>query len=391
MITFEEALNRMLASARFLSVERLPLAECLGRVLAEDIFSDIDMPPFDKSAMDGFACRRADLPGPLRIVEEIPAGKMPEKAIAAGEAARIMTGAPLPQGADCVFMLEDSEEAGGGFVRFTTKNTSDNYCLRGEDVRTGDCVLKKGEWLGPAHLAILATVGAVEVLVAKRPRLGIIATGSELVEVGAKPQGAAIRNSNSPQLLAQAAQCGVLARYYGIAPDTPEATRAAIARAQAENDVVVLSGGVSSGDFDFVPQALADCGYQFLFDSVAMQPGRPSVFGSDGQTWCIGLPGNPVSTYHIFEIMLRPFLCRLMGHDYRPRMVRAKLAGGTARKKAARQSSLPVRFVDPGTVELIEYHGSAHIGAMTRAEGLITMPVGCLEIKAGEEVDVRSL
>lgn len=390
MIAFDEALNLMLADARPLGVEKVALAEGLGRVLAEDIFSDLDMPPFDKSAMDGFACRRADLPGPFKVIEDIPAGRMPEKAIAPGEAARIMTGAPLPQGADCVFILEDSAEEDGQ-VRFTARNTSDNYCRCGEDLQTGACVLNKGECLGAAHLAILATVGAVEVAVAKRPRLGIIATGSELVEASAKPHGAAIRNSNSPQLLAQAAQCGVQARYYGIAPDTPEATRAAIAQAQAECDVVVLSGGVSSGDFDFVPQALADCGYHFLFDSVAMQPGRPSVFGSDGRSWCIGLPGNPVSTYIIFELMLKPFLYRLMGHDFKPRIVRAKLAGGTARKKAARQSSLPVRFVDSGTVELIEYHGSAHIGAMTQADGLITMPVGCLEIKAGAEVDVRSL
>ncbi len=357
MIAFDEALNLMLASARFLGEKKVALAECLGRVLAEDIFSDLDMPPFDKSAMDGFACRRADLPGPFKVIEEIPAGKMPEKAIATGEAARIMTGAPLPQGADCVFMLEDSAEEGEG-VRFIGHNTSDNYCRRGEDVQTGACVLEKGTLLGAAHLAVLATVGAVEVAVAKRPRLGIIATGSELVEASAKPHGAAIRNSNSPQLLAQAAQCGILARYYGIAPDTLEDTRAIIARAQAENDVVVLSGGASSGDYDFVPQALAHCGYRFLFDSVAMQPGRPSVFGSDGRTWCIGLPGNPVATYIIFEIMLKPFLYRLMGHEFKPRIIRAKLAGGTARKKAVRQSSLPVRFVDPGTVELIEYHGS---------------------------------
>ncbi len=390
MITFEEALNRMLTSARLLGIERLPLSECLNRVLAEDVFSDLDMPPFDKSAMDGFACRRCDLPGPFKIIEDIPAGKMPEKAIGAGEAARIMTGAPLPPGADCVFILEDAAEE-GGLVRFTGQNTSDNYCRRGEDVQTGACVLRKGELLGPAHLAILATVGAVEVLVARRPRLGIIATGSELVEAGAKPHGAAIRNSNSPQLLAQAAQCGVQGRYYGIAPDTPEATRAAILQAQTESDVVVLSGGVSSGDFDFVPQALADCGYRFLFASVAMQPGRPSVFGSDGRTWCVGLPGNPVSSYLVFELMLKPFLYRLMGHEWRPRIVRAKLADGTARKKAVRQSFLPVRFVDPGTVELIDYHGSAHIGAMTEAEGLITMPVGCLELEAGAEVDVRSL
>lgn len=391
MIPFDEAYALMLGSARILGSERVSLSDCIGRVLAEDIASDIDMPPFDKSAMDGFACRRADLPGPFKVVETVPAGRMPEHALSGGEAARIMTGAPLPPGADCVFMLEDSAEQDDGFVRFTGRNTSDNVCRRGEDIRSGDRVLKQGEWLGPAQVAVLATVGVVDVAVAVRPRLGIIATGSELVEAWQKPEGAVIRNSNGPQLLAQTGQCGALGRYYGIVPDTPANTLAAIRCAQTENDVIVLSGGVSSGDFDCVPQALADAGYRFLFDSVAMQPGRPSVFGSDGQTWCIGLPGNPVSTFIVFELMLKPFLYRLMGHDWRPLVVRARLSESLTRKKATRQSTLPVRFTDAQTVAPIEYHGSAHIGAMTRADGLVTLPVGCGEVKAGDGIDVRLL
>lgn len=391
MISFEEALERMLASTRPLASELIPFEQCNGRVLAEDVRSDMDMPPFDKSAMDGFACRRQDLPGPFRIIEEIPAGRMPVRTIGAGEASRIMTGAPLPPGADCVFMLEDSVADVDERVSFTGQSTSDNYCRRAEDLHVGDVVLKKGELLGPAHLAVLATVGQAEVRVSCRPHIAVIATGSELVDARKKPEGAAIRNSNSPQLMAQAVNAGAAPRYYGIVPDSIEATREAIVRARQENDVLLLSGGVSCGDFDYVPRALLDVGYKFLFESVAMQPGRPTVFGSDGNTWCLGLPGNPVSTYIIFEMMLKPFLYRLMGHAFQPRIFKARLAEGISRKKAARQSSVPVRLLADGSVASIEYHGSAHIGTMAGADGLVTLPVGCLELKQGDSVDVRPL
>ncbi len=391
MITFDKALARMLAAARPLGLEQVPFGETIGRVLAEDVRADTDMPPFAKSAMDGFACRRADLPGPLRVVEEIPAGRMPQHAIGPGEAARIMTGAPVPQGADCVLMIEDTVEETDGRVRFTGERTADNLCLRGEDVRQGEVVLPAGSLLGTAHLAVLAAVGKIEVAVARRPRVGIIATGSELVEPDDTPQGAMIRNSNSPQLLTQAALAGAAVKYYGIVADDPGATRAAIARARDENDVVVLSGGVSAGDFDYVPAALADCGYRIVFDSVAMQPGRPTVFGelADGVGWCVGLPGNPVSTYVIFELMLHPFLLGLQGHAWRPREVEAVLDEDVRRRNVKRQAAMPVRFSKPGRVRLIEYHGSGHIAAMTVAEGLVFLPVGCAELKAGERVRVR--
>lgn len=393
MITFDQALDCMLAAARPLAQECVPLAEALGRVLAEDVLSDVDMPPFAKSAMDGFACRRADLPGPFTVVEEIPAGRLPQKTIGAGEAARIMTGAPVPEGADCVLMIEETVSEADGRVRFAGARTADNICAQAEDVRRGEVVLARGSLLGPAHLAVLAAVGKTEVAVARRPRLSIIATGSELVAPEVVPSGALIRNSNSPQLLAQAQLAGAVATYYGIVADDPQATRDAIARARDENDVVVLSGGVSAGDFDYVPAALADCGYRILFDSVAMQPGRPTVFGErvDGQGWCVGLPGNPVSTYVIFELMLRPFLARLMGHALQPRWVEAELGEDIRRRNTKRQAALPVRFHGNATVRQIEYHGSGHIAAMTVAEGLVFLPVGCGELRQGSRVPVRLL
>lgn len=392
MITFDQALASMLNAARPLGSESIGFESAVGRVLAEDVCSDVDMPPFNKSAMDGFACRRQDLPGPLRVVEEIPAGRMPQHRIGAGEAARIMTGAPVPEGADCVVMIEDTVSEADGRVRFSGEKTSSNICSQAEDVRTGEVVLTRGSLLGPAHLAVLASVGQIELAVSRRPRVAIIATGSELLAPSERPSGALIRNSNSPQLCAQAAQCGAVPTYYGIVPDDPEATRATIRQARDENDVVVLSGGVSAGDFDYVPAALAACGYRIVFDSVAMQPGRPTVFGElgDKNGWCVGLPGNPVSTYVIFELLLKPFLYQLMGHAFQPRVIEVELGETIRRRNTKRQSSHPVRFVAPGLVRQIDYHGSGHISAMTQAEGLIMMPVGCEELPAGSRVHVRS-
>lgn len=391
VITFDEALACMLGAAQPLPAERVPFEAAVGRVLAEDVHSDVDMPPFNKSAMDGFACRRADLPGPLRVIEEIAAGRLPRHRIGPGEAARIMTGAPVPEGADCVLMIEDTTTEADGHVRFAGQQTATNICACAEDVRRGDIVLPAGSLLRPAHLAVLAAVGKVEVAVARRPRVAIIATGSELVAPDQLPTGAMIRNSNSPQLCAQALLAGAVPRYYGIVPDDPEATRATIRQAQAENDVVVLSGGVSAGDFDYVPAALADCGFRILFDSVAMQPGRPTVFGQSDGAWCVGLPGNPVSTYVIFDLLLKPFLYRLMGHDFQPCWVEVELGEDIRRRNSKRQASLPVRFVSPGKVCQIEYHGSGHIAAMTQAEGLLIMPVGCEVLQQGSRLPVRLL
>jgi molybdopterin molybdotransferase len=380
----------MIGAAVPLASERVDLANALGRVLAEDVHSDMDMPPFNKSAMDGYACRRQDLNQSLLMVEEIPAGYMPQKAIAPGQCAKIMTGAPVPAGADCVIMVEYTE-AEGDTIRFTGSRTADNICRQAEDIKRGETVLTKGELIAPAHIAILATVGCARPLVARQPRVGVIATGSELVPPTARADGASIRNSNSLQLCAQARAMNIAATDYGIVIDEVSALTRAVKQAKAQNDLIILSGGVSMGDYDLVPQILQENGFEFLFESVAMQPGRPTVFGRDGDRYCCGLPGNPVSSFVIFEILLKPFLYRLMGHDYATPGVTAVLGQELRRRKAARQSTLPVVFSEPGVVVPVEYHGSAHINAMAGAHGLITVPVGASEIKQGTTVHVRPL
>ena len=391
MISYEAAYAKVMAQVSKLGHEAVDLAQALGRVLAEDLCSDMDMPPFDKSAMDGYACARADLAHELTVVEEIPAGCVPKRILGKKECAKIMTGAPVPQGADCVIMVEYTETSGTNRIRFTGEKTADNICRQAEDMRAGACVLNAGQIIGPPHIAVMAAVGCTHPTVSIQPKVGVIATGTELVAPDTQAEGACIRDSNSPQLCAQISAMSALPRYYGIVPDTEEAINAVIAQAKSENDLIILSGGVSMGDYDLVPGVLRENGFEFLFDSVAMQPGRPTIFGRAGQSFCCGLPGNPVSTYVIFEILLKPFLYGLMGHTYSPLVTRATLDQPIRRRNSTRRSNVPVVFTAPDAVRPVEYHGSAHINAITQAQGLVAVPIGTEALLKGMTVHVRQI
>jgi molybdopterin molybdotransferase len=389
MIPYEEALAKVLASARFLGEEWVPLAAAAGRVLAADVAADRDQPPFDKSAMDGFACRRADLPGPLNVVETVMAGGVPSLAVVAGGCTRIMTGAPVPAGADCVVKFEDTEILPDGTVRGAPTDGRTNICRQGEDLRRGDIVLARGVQIAAPHVAVLASVGAARMKVARRPRVAIIATGDELVAVDARPGPGQIRNSNGPQLVAQTTAAGGVPRPFTPVGDQAVALREALAAALAESEVVVLSGGVSAGDLDLVPQAMRDCGLEIRFDSIAMQPGRPTTFAVKDGRWCFGLPGNPVSTFVQFEVLVRPLLARLMGGDPAVRTFAAPLAQDVTRRTATRQAWLPVAITAEGEARPLAYHGSAHIHALCRADGFIVLPVGTTHLDKGALVHVR--
>lgn len=381
----------MLDSAVILDSERVSLTSALARVLAENVTTDIDMPPFRKAAMDGFACRRQDLINQLSVIESIAAGTLPVHAIGPDQCARIMTGAPVPEGADCVVRIEDIAETGDGSIRFVATDTSDNICERGEDMRAGDVILSRGEWITPAHIAILAATGCTEPRVYRQPRVAVLATGSELVDAQEKAIGAMIRNSNGPQLCAQIKQSGAIAEDFGVIADTRAGIDAAVKEAEKGNDLVLLSGGVSVGDFDLVPEILKDNGFSLAFESVAMQPGRPMVFGRKAHTFCCGLPGNPVSTFVVFELLLKPFLQKLMGHEAKMVLVPSVAARDIRRGHRDRQVTIPVAFTPAGHVTPVEFHGSAHIGAMTRADALLSIVPGKIEIRAGETVHVRPI
>lgn len=385
MLPFEEAIDLIMGTVRYLGDEDVPLGEADGRVLAADIRSDIDMPPFDKSAMDGFACRRADLDGPLTVVETIPAGSLPGRPIEKGECARIMTGAAVPEGADVVVRIEDTEES-GGVVRVTGEAGKSNICLLGEDIRKGDRVLERGASIDPARIAVLASVGADPVRVARRPVVGISVTGDELVEPDQRPSPGRIRNSNGRQLAAQASRAGLEPVYLGIAEDTPESIARVLDRERGIIDVWIFSGGVSMGDYDYVPGVLREAGFTLLVEKVAMKPGKPLVFGTSGGSWVFGLPGNPVSTYVIFEMIVRPFCRALMGGGPGHRTFRGIMERGAGSRVSNRLSHLPVIVHPDGKISPVEYHGSAHIHAYCAADGIIRVPPGSPPPEGGEEV-----
>lgn len=388
MISFEKALEIAGEYSVPCRTEKIAFINSAGRVLAEDIFSDMDMPPFNKSAVDGFACKSTDLSGPLRIIETIPAGTYPSKRVSGGECSRIMTGAAVPEGADTVFMVEDSLEE-NGTVTFTGKQAKDNIALMGEDIRRGDRVLNRGRIIMPQDIAVMATVGAVEVEVAEKLKIAIISTGDELVEPHITPDRGEIRNSNAYQLIAQVIRAGANAVYYGIARDNEEHTSELVNKAIAECDIVLITGGVSMGDYDFVPGVLLKAGVDILFDKVAVQPGKPTTLGIHEDAVIFGLPGNPVSSFVQFEIFVRPMIHRSMHSDWKPEVMRMKLSESYRRKRTRRFSWVPVLRVSSGGVKVADYHGSAHINALSDAYGIIGVPVGVNEIKEGEEVDVR--
>jgi molybdopterin molybdotransferase len=389
MLPFEEALRTVLNSARSLGSEHVDITLALNRILAEDATSDMDMPPFNKSLRDGYACRRADLALELDVVEIIPAGCIPTKSIEPDQCAKIMTGAVLPQGADCVVMVEFAENPTDSTVRFNGENTDDHVSLKGEDIKAGDVVIPKGTRIGPQHIGILACVGCTQPLVSKRPRVGILATGNELVQPECKPGPSQIRNTNSYQLAAQVENGGAIAKNYGTAKDTDEAIDTMFKKAVEENDVVIVSGGVSMGDFDLVPGIFRQNNIELLFENVAIKPGKPTVFGVSENVYCLGLPGNPVSTFVIFELLVKPFLYKLMDYDYKPAAVKLPLGESIKRKKTERQSWIPVVITDDGMLKPVDYHGSAHINALCNADGLVRIGVDIEGIDKGTVVPVR--
>jgi molybdopterin molybdotransferase len=336
-----------------------------------------------------FACRREDLANELTMVESIPAGYVPKKTIEPNQCSKIMTGGVVPPGADCVIMKEYVEIPAENTVHFVGEETADNISQKAEDIKTGDIVLRRGTRLEPQHIAILASVGKVQPMVAIRPRVAVMATGDELVEPASKPGPAQTRNSNSFQLVAQVQKMGLTATNYGVAGDSAGHIDSMFKKTAEENDVVIISGGVSVGELDLVPGILRQNGIDLLFEKIAVKPGKPTVFGISEKVYCFGLPGNPVSSFVLFEILVKPFLYKLMGHNYRPPNVRLPLGESLRRKKTIRQRWLPIAITETGTVKPVEYHGSAHINSLSCADGLVSMGVGIAEIEKGTIIPVR--
>jgi molybdopterin molybdotransferase len=390
MIIFEEAYKLVINSAVKVENEYVDLNNSLNRILAKDVISDVNSPPFDKSAMDGYACRREDIHNELQIIEVIPAGIVPEKRIEKNLCSKIMTGAMVPDGADCVLMVEYTENISKNKIKFIKESTKNNIAYATEDVKQGDIVLKKGTKIKAQHIAVMATTGYIKPLVAKKVRVGIISTGNEIVEPNIKPGLSQIRNSNAYQLIAQVEQAGAIPDYIGIAKDDKESSYKLIVDAFSRNQLVLLTGGVSMGDFDFIPDILDDLNIDIKFKTIAIQPGKPTVFGIKGNQFVFGLPGNPVSSFNIFELLVKPFLNKMMGANFYPVEIKMPLGKEYKRKKSLRKSFIPIK-ISNGNVWPLEYHGSAHIFSFSEADGIISIPVGKTIIKKGEIVDVRQI
>jgi molybdopterin molybdotransferase len=391
IIRFEEAYETVMNSAFTTGTEKVELSDSLDRTLAFNVVTDIDMPPFTRSSVDGFACRRAELENELEVIETIPAGKAPGKAIGKGQCSKIMTGAPVPEGADCIIMIEETEELSSGMIRFTGKFKKENISYRASDIKAGEVVLKSGRIIKPQDIAVLAAAGQVRVVVARKPKIAVISSGSELVEPDTKPLFSQIRNTNSYQLMAQVEKAGAVGRYYGIAKDDEEETFSILSKAAHENDVVIITGGVSMGDFDFVPAVIQRSGFRILFSQIAVQPGKPTTFGIKDKCVIFGLPGNPVSSFLQFELLVRPLLSRMTGSDWKPLELLLPMKEEFIRKYAERMALIPVTLTNENKVSPVEFHGSAHISAMSQTFGIVSLPIGKLVIDKGEIVNVRQV
>ena len=389
MISFEQAYQAAMDTVRLMPPENVALPDALNRILAEEVTADIPMPPYNKAMVDGFACKRDDLQGAMKVLETIGAGYAPTQDVVPGTASKIMTGAMVPDGADCVFMVEHSEMNDDEEVRFTGDRTNDNIAPKASDIQAGDSLLRPGHRILPADVAVLASMGYAQVSVGQRPRIGVIATGDELVEPNEKPGASQIRNSNGYQICAQVNAMGCVGEYRGIGRDNLDSLAEIVGSAVEECDVVLISGGVSMGEFDFVPDIFERYGIKIQFDRVAIQPGKPTTFALNDSVFCFGLPGNPVSTYTIFEIMVKPFLFSMMGHSYVPIHIRMPLGMDFKRRSGARPAWVPVASSPEGTINRVEYHGSAHINSLSHADGLMLFPEGETELKTGTLMDMR--
>lgn len=393
MISIEEAdkiINEISCCSGVPAIEKVRLMDSLGRVLGQNIVSTISMPPFDKSAMDGYAIAADDDSKKFEIVEIIAAGDVPQKTITKGQCSKIMTGAVLPPGAGKVIRREVTEEK-DGFMFLTGEDKNINICYLGEDVKPGDVVLKTGHLIRPPEVGIIASMGLDTVQVYKKPRVGIVTTGSEIVAPGQPLAKGQIYNSNAYSISAQVIQTGAEVIFAGIVSDDKEHIKEKIASLLDETQMILISGGVSVGDFDFVPGILKELGIGLHFDKIAVQPGKPTVFGTKDDVLLFGLPGNPVSTFIIFEVFVKKTLYRLMGHEYTPLFLKGVMKKDFHRKRADRTFFAPVTYDNEGQVEAVEYHGSAHFTALSHANALLTVPTGVNEILAGSVVYVRQI
>ena len=398
MQSVREAQQILLQQIQPLAPEIAPLSSSsLGWVLAEDVISDIDMPPFDKSMMDGYAMRAEDLAngkGTFTLAEEVMAGQTPSKSVMTGQVTRIMTGAPIPDGADAVVMIERTSVVEGKVqIEDQPPKPGQHILKRGREMKVGDVVLTKGSRLRPQEFGLMAAVGKTAAQMIPAPRVSILSTGDEIIEPFMKPGPGQIRNSNGPMLSAQVSRAGGVPRFLGIAQDSEESLRSYLKEA-LEADIVILSGGVSAGQKDLVPAVLQELKVQAHFHKVKMKPGKPVFFGTRGTTAVFGLPGNPVSSLVCFELFVRPAIRKMMNQaSHLPTFRKLPLTDPFS-YRSDRPTYYPARISsDEGLekVTLLPWFGSADLRGLSRANGFAHIEPGDHQFSAGTILAVMSV
>jgi molybdopterin molybdotransferase len=396
MKSIDEALELVLNGLAPLGAERVPLEQAAGRVAAEPALSAVDLPPFDRSAMDGYAVRAADTASgvPLRLVGGVAAGEVASAVLEPGTAARVSTGAAIPPGADAVLQSELAVEQDGRVAPERALPPGMHVRFRGEDLHAGDVLAPAGAVLTLPRISALASAGVGEVVVHRRPRLHLVVTGSELLPLGAPPEPGRIHESNGLMVRLLADRAGASVVDHGVIGDDRDATREAVS-AGLEGDVLVVSGGVSVGPHDHVKPAFEDCGVEEVFWRVRIKPGKPLWFGRRGDTLVFGLPGNPLSTIVCFCVFIEPALRRLAGEaDARPRLEAGRLT--TAARASDGRTTFLTAKLRPGADGVLEAtpterQGSHMTGALGESDGFAVAPEEAGELSAGAPVDVLRL
>lgn len=400
MISVEEALKTILANFKPLGLEKTNILDGRGRIIGENVFAPRNIPSANNSAMDGYAIRHVDTKGAtkdtalkLKIIEDIPAGKVASKKINKGEAARIMTGAVIPEGADAVVRQEDTLKEGKTVIIYTSAKKGENIRFAGEDVQKGELVVKKGSVLRPADIGMLAALGKAFVNVYQKPSVAIMSTGDELVDIEMDPPPGKIVNSNSYSLAAQVLECGAIPVMLGISKDKKIDLQEKFKTA-LHSDVIISSGGVSIGDFDFVKNVMGEIGNAMHFWQVAMRPGKPLAFGSIEGIPLFGLPGNPVSAMVSFEQFVRPSLLKMQGHTKIFRQTIKVICAEDFQKQAGFKHFIRAiiknekgKYIATTTGD----QGSGILKSMVTANGLIVMREHETRIKKGSEATVQLL
>ena len=399
MLTVEEARKRMLDTISVLPPEKRGILDCLGNVLAEDIYAVENIPPFDNSAMDGFAVIAEDVQGAseeasvqLSVIETIAAGYAPKKRLGRGQAARIMTGAMMPAGADAVVMQEVTQFDGANVKISETVEKAENVRFTGESVKSGDCVMSSGKLLRPQECSMLASLNRSEVLVNRRPRVAVVSTGDELTPLGNALEPGKIRDSNRYGIYAQLQEAGCIPIDMGIARDDEAETERIFRDALSRSDALITSGGVSVGEHDVVKTVFSKLG-EINFWRVAMKPGKPQAYGiADGKP-IFGLPGNPVSSLVVFELFVRPALLKMAGHSnpFRPTF-RAVLDEDIVNRDKRTNFMRSIISQREGNyyAKTTGPQGSGILYSLVLANGFIVIPAG-VDLKAGDEVEAQFL